>query len=208
MTEHSRGGLCRKRWVEIHKTHTTATLRLQGCRATTPFIFHRDLACLWACLWWFLQRQMSVRCVFSLFRCVCEREPVGVRQLFDVCVKLSQTTYTPHPPCAETTGSSRLYLWPTLWVKLHWKFMISHVWPDSSSTAPMINRPSGKYWVTSNSYTKPITSAVWSPLLTIWMLKADTSRLNIWPSLLPAPLGCSPFNAFQAKTTRWLTPAC
>lgn len=111
-----------------------------------------------------------MRCVFLLFRCLWG--PAGVRQLFDVCVKLSQTTCAAnlHPRhhlllSIETAGSCRLYSRPSLWVRLaelFWKFMISHVWPASNDKqTPGANAES------SAPVPLPIASTVWSALLII-----------------------------------------
>ncbi len=120
----------------------------------------------------------------------------------DSCLMCVLSCHRPHAraPCAETAGSSRLYLRSDhLWVRfqLFWKFMISHVWTDCSLTAPTTHRPAGKRWVTL-----PITSTVWSALWIIWApskltLPARLESLNIWPSLQLAPLGYSPFTLFS-----------
>lgn len=210
-------GRCRKRrGVELLQIYTKAEkARYTVCSDSgpaglqgAPFILLHDFAFLWA-----------------LFGATCSTKWAwGVRSCFlavceswwgsDGCLMCVLSCRRPHAqaptPCAKTAGSPKLYLRPTLWVKLLRRFMISHVWPDSSLTGLVINRPSGKCRVISDSYISNHTRGLIYMFNYPNAVRGNTTRRAGKIGHLAVVTACSTwlFYSFQAMTMRWLTPAC
>lgn len=133
-----------------------------------------------------------MRCVFSLFRCVWEL--VGVWQLFDVCVKLSDHMHTstpalPHFTKATVSAKVLFVFWRTLS-----QTRVEKLWycPSDTNTRQQFHSPDDKITleeilISTGDISNSITA--WYPLLIMrnslkltleLLLESETIWVSFW----------------------------